>query len=150
MPAPAHPHTSRLRARIFEQAHTGNSKYAEEPVCTRAPGTPAGPRTSAGSLGHDVQLALGLTPRLLQLTLGAVGDAVGAADLEGRCQCGGCGPFPAACPRGRAGPHRAPQGALAAEATDTGPVFGVLVPDTAALQAQLLLTFAVLPGAGAS
>lgn len=68
------------------------------------PDTPARPLTTAGSLGHDVQLWPRFTPGLLQLTLGAVGDPVRAAHLQEGCQgrCGRPRPLPH-CPVGVGG-----------------------------------------------
>lgn len=127
-------------------APTGN---VPETRC--APDTPRAPLTGAGALSRDVERGLRLAPGLPQGTLRAVGDAVGAADLQGRGSRGWprCLPHcPLRAGRGR-GPHRAAQDALAAEVADTRPVLRVLVPDAAALPAQVLLTLAVLARAGA-
>lgn len=135
--------------------HTHQSTFTHREQATHTQTEPVCPLTTAGSLSRDVQFPLQLTPGLLQLALGAVGDPVGATHLEGRGQRGWPQPLPRGPPGAGGGwgagvAHRAPRDALAAEVTDAGPVFRVLVPDAAMLPAQLLLTLAVLSRARAS
>lgn len=64
MPTPVQAHT-------FEHAHTDAQRNVRWPL------------TAAGSLSCDVQLSWRLAPGPLQVTLTAIGDAIGAAHLEG-------------------------------------------------------------------